>query len=76
MDAMGCVKAQLHMTEQADTALCRAIEAAGGKFFTDPNLLLLKATSAASVHSLFQCFNILQRNQYQQARTGLVVDDD
>lgn len=75
MDAMGCVKAQLQQTEQADLALCREIEMAGGKYFTDPNLLLLKATSAASLHCLFQCMTILQKNQHQQARTGFVIDD-
>uniref|UniRef100_A0A6P7GLX3 Oxysterol-binding protein-related protein 11-like n=1 Tax=Diabrotica virgifera virgifera TaxID=50390 RepID=A0A6P7GLX3_DIAVI len=49
----------------------------GSKFFVDPNLLLLKATSAASLHCLTQCMNILQRNQHaQQARTGFVIDDD
>lgn len=73
---MGSVRTQLQQTEQADAALCRVIESSGGKCFTDPNLLLLKATSAASLHCLFQCLNILQRNQHQQARTGLVTDDD
>lgn len=76
LDAMGSVRTQLQQTEQADAALCRVIEASGGKCFTDPNLLLLKATSAASLHCLFQCLNILQRNQHQQARTGFVTDDD
>ncbi|XP_064216054.1 oxysterol-binding protein-related protein 11 isoform X2 [Tribolium castaneum] len=71
LDAMGCVRAQLAQTEQADLALCRTIESAGSKFFVDPNLLMLKATSAASLHCLNQCMNILQRNQHaQQARTG------
>ncbi|XP_076272088.1 oxysterol-binding protein-related protein 11 isoform X1 [Rhynchophorus ferrugineus] len=77
LDALSCVRSQLHQTEQADTALCRAIESSGNKFFIDPNLLLLKATSAASLHCLNQCLNILQRNQHaQQSRTGLVIDDD
>lgn len=77
MDAIGCAKAQLQLTEQTDATLCRTIESAGSKFFTDPNLLLLKATSAASLHCLFQCLNILQRNQQaQQARTGFVIDDE
>ncbi|KAF7284962.1 hypothetical protein GWI33_012744 [Rhynchophorus ferrugineus] len=71
LDALSCVRSQLHQTEQADTALCRAIESSGNKFFIDPNLLLLKATSAASLHCLNQCLNILQRNQHaQQSRTG------
>ncbi|KAK4876702.1 hypothetical protein RN001_009208 [Aquatica leii] len=76
LDAMGSVRTQLQQTEQADAALCRVIESSGGKCFTDPNLLLLKATSAASLHCLFQCLHILQRNQHQQARTGFVTDDD
>lgn len=77
LDALGCVRTQLQQTEQADSALCRTIEAAGSKFFVDPNLLLLKATSAASLHCLNQCMNILQRNQHsQQGRTGFVIDDD
>lgn len=77
LDALGCVRSQLQQTEQADSALCRTIESAGSKFFVDPNLLLLKATSAASLHCLTQCMNILQRNQHaQQARTGFVIDDD
>lgn len=29
---------------------------------TDPDLLLLKAISAASTHCLFQCMNLLQRH--------------
>ncbi|XP_017780686.1 PREDICTED: oxysterol-binding protein-related protein 11 [Nicrophorus vespilloides] len=77
LDAIGCAKAQLQRTELADTTLCRALESSSASFFTDPNLLLLKATSAASLHCLFQCLNILQRNQHQQqARTGFVIDDD
>ncbi|XP_057662667.1 oxysterol-binding protein-related protein 11 isoform X2 [Diorhabda carinulata] len=71
LDALGCVRSQLQQTEQADLALCRSIESAGSKYFIDPNLLLLKATSAASLHCLTQCMNILQRNQHaQQSRTG------
>ena len=74
---MGYARAQITQTEQADSALCRTIESAGSKFFVDPNLLLLKATSAASLHCLTQCLNILQRNQHaQQPRTGFVIDDD
>ncbi|XP_022903638.1 oxysterol-binding protein-related protein 11 isoform X2 [Onthophagus taurus] len=76
LDAMGSAKTQLQNTEQADLALCRVLEAAGSTFINDPNLLLLKATSAASLHCLLQCYNILQRNQHQPARTGLVIDDD
>lgn len=77
LDAMGCVRTQLQQTEQADSTLCRTIESAGGKFITDPNMLLLKAISAASLHCLTQCLNILQRNQHQQApQTGFVIDDD
>ncbi|KAJ8939813.1 hypothetical protein NQ314_010974, partial [Rhamnusium bicolor] len=52
LDALGCVRSQLQQTEQADSALCRTIESAGSKFFIDPNLLLLKATSAASASLL------------------------
>lgn len=77
LDAMGCAKAQIQRTEQSDTALCRAMEChESADYFTDPNLLLLKATSASSLHCLSQCLSILQRNQHQQARTGFVIDDD
>ncbi|XP_045462475.1 oxysterol-binding protein-related protein 11 [Harmonia axyridis] len=77
LDAMGCVRSQLHQTEQADLALCRSIESAGPKLYVDPNLLLLKATSAAALHCLIQCSNILQRNQHaQQARLGFAIDED
>lgn len=31
---------------------------------TDPDLLLLKAISAASTHCLFQCMNLLQRHHH------------
>lgn len=62
-DAMGCLRAQLQRTEQADSALCRALETAGGMCYTDRELLLLKATSAASLHCLLQCMSILQRSQ-------------
>lgn len=75
-DAMGCVRAQLQMTEQADTALCRVLESAGSTSFTDRDLLLLKATSAASLHCLLQCMNILQRSQQAPVKSGLVSDDD
>lgn len=77
LDAMGYVRTQLQQTEQTDAALCRAIESAGPRLCVDSNLLLMKATSAASLHCLMQCLNILQRNQHvQQARTGFVIDDD
>lgn len=76
LDAMGNAKIQLQNTEQADSALGRTLDNAGSMFINDQNLLLLKATSAASLHCLWQCYNILQRNQHQQARTGLVIDDD
>lgn len=77
LDAMGCVRSQLHQTEQADLSLCRSIESAGPKLYVDPNLLLLKATSAAALHCLIQCSNILQRNQHaQQARLGFAIDED
>ncbi|XP_049819309.1 oxysterol-binding protein-related protein 11 isoform X2 [Aethina tumida] len=71
MDALGCARAQLQQAEQSDLALCRSIDSSGNKYYLDQNLLLLKATSAATLHCLTQCLNILQRNQHaQQARTG------
>ncbi|KRT86010.1 Pleckstrin homology domain containing protein [Oryctes borbonicus] len=76
LDAMGNAKLQLQNTEQADSLLGRTLDSAGSTFINDQNLLLLKATSAASLHCLWQCYNILQRNQHQQARTGFVIDDD
>ncbi|XP_060534820.1 oxysterol-binding protein-related protein 11 isoform X2 [Cylas formicarius] len=77
LDALNSVRSQLHQTEQADSALCRAIESSGVSLSIDPNFLLLKATSAASLHCLNQCLSILQKNQHSlQSRTGFVVDED
>ncbi|CAH2013478.1 unnamed protein product [Acanthoscelides obtectus] len=79
LDALSCLRAQLHQTEQADSALCRAIETAGSKYHIDRELLLLKATSAAALHCLTQCAGVLQRGQHataHHAKTGLVIDDD
>lgn len=48
----------------SNAALTRAIENADAPFTSaDPDLLLLKAISAASTHCLFQCLGLLQRHQ-------------
>lgn len=76
LDAMSKVRSHVHQTEQADAALCRVIESSGSSSFTDPNLLLIKATSAASIHCLIQCLNILQRIQHQESKSGSVTETD
>ena len=62
---MNLVRKQLNRTEQADSSLCQNIELNGGTFYVDQNLLLIKATSAASLHCLFQCLHILQSATHQ-----------
>lgn len=48
----------------SNAALARAIENAESPLNpNDPDLLLLKAISAASTQCLFQCMNLLQRHQ-------------
>ncbi|XP_026473413.1 oxysterol-binding protein-related protein 11-like isoform X2 [Ctenocephalides felis] len=72
LDALGCARQQLQQTELSDAALARAIESCSPPFSdTDPDLLLLKATSAASTHCLLQCLGLLQRQrqQYQYSNT-------
>ncbi|XP_065160364.1 oxysterol-binding protein-related protein 11 [Atheta coriaria] len=77
IEAITAAKAQITTSEQTHTKLCQALETSSSYFFTDPNLLMLKATSAASLHCLFQCLHLLQREQHQQqGRTGFVIDDD
>lgn len=73
---MGCVRAQLQQTEQADSALCRVLETSGSMCFTDRHLLLIKATSAASLHCLLQCMNILQRSQQVNAKKHFTSDEE
>ncbi|XP_044735606.1 oxysterol-binding protein-related protein 11 [Chrysoperla carnea] len=65
LDAFGCVRSQLHRTEQADALLCRILEGINN-YHTDHNLLRLKATSAAALHTLTQCLAILQRTQHNE----------
>lgn len=65
LDAFGCVRSQLHRTEQADALLCRFLEGVNN-YHNDHDLLKLKATSAAALHTLTQCLAILQRTQQQQ----------
>lgn len=48
----------------SNAVLARAIENVESPLNSnDPDLLLLKAISAASTHCLFQCMNLLQRHQ-------------
>lgn len=63
-DAMVSARQQLQQTELSDAALARAIESIQAPFnHTDPDLLLLKATSAATMQCLLQCLGILHRQQ-------------
>lgn len=48
----------------SNAVLTRAIENVDPPLnSTDPDLLLLKAISAASTHCLFQCMSLLQRHR-------------
>uniref|UniRef100_A0A6M2DH44 Putative oxysterol-binding protein-related protein 11 n=1 Tax=Xenopsylla cheopis TaxID=163159 RepID=A0A6M2DH44_XENCH len=72
LDALGCARQQLQQTELSDAALARAIESCSPPFSdTDPDLLLLKATSAASTHCLLQCLGLLQRQRQQYQHSSL-----
>uniref|UniRef100_A0A0K8TSN8 Putative oxysterol-binding protein-related protein 11 n=1 Tax=Tabanus bromius TaxID=304241 RepID=A0A0K8TSN8_TABBR len=63
-DAFVDARQQLYQTELCNAALARAIENVSGSLqHTDPDLLLLKAISAASTHCLHQCLGLLQRHQ-------------
>lgn len=63
-DALGDARQQLQQTELCNASLARSVETASGPFtHTDPDLLLLKALSAATTHCLFQCLGLLQRHQ-------------
>ncbi|XP_031768747.1 oxysterol-binding protein-related protein 11 [Galleria mellonella] len=63
-DAMASARQQLQATELSDAALARCIESSDSPFpHTDPDLLLLKATSAANMQCLLQCLGILHRQQ-------------
>uniref|UniRef100_A0A182Y9F0 PH domain-containing protein n=1 Tax=Anopheles stephensi TaxID=30069 RepID=A0A182Y9F0_ANOST len=63
-DAFGAARQQLQQTELSNAALARAIENLNGPLSnTDPDLLMVKALSAASTHCLLQCLGLLQRHQ-------------
>uniref|UniRef100_A0A2M4BZH5 Putative oxysterol binding protein n=1 Tax=Anopheles marajoara TaxID=58244 RepID=A0A2M4BZH5_9DIPT len=63
-DAFGAARQQLQQTELSNAALARAIENLTDPVSpTDPDLLMLKALSAASTHCLLQCLGLLQRHQ-------------
>uniref|UniRef100_A0AAG5DMT9 PH domain-containing protein n=1 Tax=Anopheles atroparvus TaxID=41427 RepID=A0AAG5DMT9_ANOAO len=63
-DAFGAARQQLQQTELSNAALARAIENLNGPLsHTDPDLLVVKAVSAASTHCLLQCLGLLQRHQ-------------
>uniref|UniRef100_U5EM37 Putative oxysterol binding protein n=1 Tax=Corethrella appendiculata TaxID=1370023 RepID=U5EM37_9DIPT len=62
-DAFDACRQQLQQTELANAALTRAIESTTSPLsHTDPDLLVLKALSAASTTCLLQCFGLLQRH--------------
>ncbi|CAD7081468.1 unnamed protein product [Hermetia illucens] len=75
-DALGDARQQLYQTELCNANLARAIENMNGPLSrTDPDLLLLKALSAASTQCLHQCLSLLQRHQeiqdHRQETTGV-----
>ncbi|XP_058833332.1 oxysterol-binding protein-related protein 11 [Topomyia yanbarensis] len=69
-DAFGAARQQMQQTELSNAALARAIESVTSPLSpTDPDLLMLKAVSAASTHCLLQCLGLLQRyNELTDAR--------
>lgn len=63
-DAFGAARQQMQQTELSNAALARAIENVTHPLVhTDPDLLMLKALSAANTHCLLQCLGLLQRHQ-------------
>jgi len=63
-DALGAARQQLQHTELCNASLARSVENAQTPLSpTDPDLLYLKAVSAASTHCLLQCLGLLQRHQ-------------
>lgn len=70
-DAMASARHQLQQTELSDAALARCIESSESPFLhIDPDLLMLKATSAASMQCLLQCLGILHRQQQYATRNS------
>ncbi|XP_053683769.1 oxysterol-binding protein-related protein 11 [Sabethes cyaneus] len=69
-DAFGAARQQMQQTELSNAALARAIESVSNPLLpTDPDLLMLKALSAASTHCLLQCLGLLQRyNEFADTR--------
>ncbi|XP_055529898.1 oxysterol-binding protein-related protein 11 [Wyeomyia smithii] len=69
-DAFGAARQQMQQTELSNAALARAIESISNPLSpTDPDLLMLKALSAASTHCLLQCLGLLQRyNEFSDTR--------
>ena len=65
-DAFGAARQQLQQTELANAALARAIENIEPPLSpTDPDLLMLKAISAANTSTLLQCLGLLQRHHHE-----------
>lgn len=63
-DAFSAARNQLQQTEVCNSELARIIENSEAPFsHTDPDLLILKAISAANTHCLLQCMGLLQRYQ-------------
>ncbi|CAG9086960.1 hypothetical protein JYU34_021585 [Plutella xylostella] len=75
LDAMSRARHQLQQTELSDAALARCVEAAEAPFsHTDTDLLLLKATSAATMQVLLQCLGVLHRQQHAAQRAAPAPD--
>lgn len=63
-DAFSAARNQLQQTEVCNSELARIIDNSEEPFsHTDPDLLVLKAISAANTHCLLQCMGLLQRYQ-------------
>ncbi|KAI9587043.1 oxysterol-binding protein-related protein 11 [Glossina fuscipes] len=74
-DAMVSARQALYLTEQCNASLARTIENMECATFspTDPDLLILKAISAASTQCLHQCLSLLQRHQEIQNLRSEVI---
>ncbi|GFY49369.1 oxysterol-binding protein-related protein 11 [Trichonephila inaurata madagascariensis] len=66
-EALNNVRDMLRQTESLNALLCKEVEAlphlGNGPKCCDTNLLLLKATSAATLLTLQQCYSVLQHQQ-------------
>ena len=59
LDAFANCREQINRVEKQSSCLTQVIEASGPSLCLEPELLILKATSQATVYTLNQCLNIL-----------------